>query len=112
MFEAVFTCPLRHAAGEIHLVPADFPTFVSKLDDHPDRAGADDSPLTFRDVGNLHNLAVNQSGHGADPDRIADPVDSAAQRRPPMIDLLGRAKHFEIKTRPPLAEEIDRVALV
>src|SRR5882724_4670299 len=112
MFKAVLACPLRHAAAEINFAAADLPPFISELDNRAHRAGADDSPLAFGHIGNLHHFALNQSGDRADPDGIADPINIASQRRLPMVDILWRTKHLEIKTGPAFAEHIYRVALV
>src|SRR5258708_27991536 len=112
VLEAVLTSPLRHAAGEIYFAAADFPTFVSKFDNDAHGPGADDSPLAFCDVGNLYDFAIDQRGDRANADGVADGIDVAPEWRLPMVNVFRRAKHFEIKTRPALAVETDRVALV
>src|SRR2546429_4545303 len=103
MFEAMLARPLRHATGEIYFAAANFPTLVVEFNDHAHRAGADDSPFTFGDVGNFDDFAVDQRRDGADADGIANAINVAAQRRLPMVNVFGRAKHFEIESRPPLA---------
>src|ERR1700682_2406486 len=112
MLKAVLAGPLRHAAGEIHFAAADFPPLVSKFDNYSHGTRADDSPFALGHIGNLDYLAIHQSRYGADPDRIADPVNIASQWRLPMVDVLRRAKHFQVKAGPALAVKIDRVALV
>ena len=112
MFKAVLAGPLRHAAGKIHFTTANLPSFISKFDDHAHRTGADDAPFSFCDIRNLHDLAIDQRRDCADSNRVADAIDVPAQRRLPVIDVYGRAKHLEIKTRPPLPPNIDRVALI
>src|SRR6185503_10746897 len=112
VFEAMLTGPLSNSTGEIQLAPIYFPTLVAQFDDNAHWAGADDSPLAFGHIGNLHNLAINQSSDCPDSHRIGDPVDIPTERRLPMVDILRRAKHFEIEPGPPLAEHIDCIALV
>src|SRR5712691_9883047 len=107
MFEAVLAGPLCHAAGEIDFTSADLPAFVAQLDDHAHGSRADDAPFTIADVSNFHNFAINQSRDRTDSDRVPDAIDVAAQRRLPVVDVFGRAEHFEIQTRPPLAPNVD-----
>src|SRR6185436_14488198 len=104
--------PLRHAARKVYLAARHFPSFVVKFDDHSHRSGADDSPFAFRDVRNLHNFAVNQCGHRADSNRVANTIDVPPKWRLPVIDILRGAKHFEIEPRPSLAPDINSVTLI
>src|SRR6266446_2074626 len=112
MLEAMLARPLRQARGEIYFAASNFPTLVSELNNHAHRAGADDPPFAFGDVGNFDDFAVDQRRHGADSDRVANAINVAAERRLPMVNVFRRAKHFEVQTWPPLAPNIDRVALI
>ena len=104
MLKTVLSRPLGHAAGEIHIAAIYFPSLITKLDDDAHRAGADDSPLALGHIGNLHDLAVNQSSNCPDPNCIANPVNVSTQRRLPMVDILRRPKHLEIETGAPFAK--------
>src|SRR5205085_8817674 len=112
MLEAALSGPLSHAAREIDLAPADLPAFVSKLDDDAHRPFAYDAPLAFGHVRDLLCAPVNERGDRACAERVADAEDVAPERRLLMIDVFGRAEHFEVESGPALAPEVNRVAAV
>src|SRR5438552_14797567 len=112
MIKATLAGPLRNTADEIHFTPADFPSFVIKFDDRTNWTSADDAPFAFSDVGNSYRLAVDKCCDRANSDCITDAIDVPAQWRFPVIDVFGRAEHFQIQARPALAPDVDRVALV
>src|ERR1044071_9057789 len=80
MIEAALTGPLRHAAGQIHFPAADFPTFVTQLDDSSHWTGTNDSPVAFSHLRNSYGFAVHQRSYSANSDRVTNAIDIATER--------------------------------
>src|SRR6185369_12562726 len=88
MFKAALGRPLGHAALQVDFPAADFPSLIGELDNDAHRSGADDAPFPIYYVRYLYNFAVNERGHRADADGVADAIDVPAERRFPVIDIL------------------------
>ena len=77
VIEAALTGPLRHAAREVDLAPADLPALVLQLDDDAHGPFRDDAPLAFGHVRDLLRAPADERGDRACAERVADAEDVA-----------------------------------